>query len=223
MDINYKNPLFYTYECRKQFEIVDKVKINTLLTLETIKPVYECHIFSDGYIGLYNGNKYLKPTIATGKDNYINYNLATVHGNVKKVYMHRLVGLWKLEGYQDGYFVDHGDNDKSNNLISNLEWISHADNTRKAVKDNCGVGRPRVPVKPKVYKTKLEVSKSANNGKNGLTYDDVTSIFDMLEDGYSMTKIAKTLGVSQPAISQIKSGKRWKEHESSIKYREKVV
>lgn len=216
MVIDYRTPDFYMVKYRKQFEIIDKIKVNKIKTLNHVKDNYEAHLFSDGYVVLFNGKRYLKPIIAKGKDNYISYNVVTVDGKTFKLYMHRLVGLWLLDGYQDGYFVDHIDNDKSNNHISNLKWLSHKENTRKAVKDNRGVGRPKVANKPKkVYMTKLERSSTYSK----ITYDDVTKIFKMLDDGLSISKIAKVIGVSQPAISQIVKGKRWSDHPKSIEYR----
>ncbi|AIF43439.1 HNH endonuclease [Virgibacillus sp. SK37] len=201
---------------------MEKRKINTLPTLETAKDSYEIHLSEDGYTKVFNNKtgKYLKQTIGKGKDNYVVCSLVTVDGKSKKTYLHRLIGLAFIDGYKEGYFVDHGDNDKENNHISNLEWVSHKENTQRAVKNGCGVGRPK---KPKVYMTKLEISQSSNNGKKQLSYEDVTRIFALLDDDLSMTEIAKTIGVSQPAVSQIKSGKRWSEHPSSIEYRNQVI
>ncbi|WP_249870718.1 hypothetical protein [Oceanobacillus saliphilus] len=50
--MDYMNPEFYTYDYRKQFDVVDKVKINTMPTLEIVKDYYEVHMFSHKYIGL---------------------------------------------------------------------------------------------------------------------------------------------------------------------------
>lgn len=52
----------------------------------------------------------------------------------KKFFMHRLVGLLFVDGYKDGYVIDHIDGDKTNNNASNLEWVSRSENTRRAFK-----------------------------------------------------------------------------------------
>ncbi|MBD1222766.1 HNH endonuclease [Virgibacillus halodenitrificans] len=201
---------------------MEKRKINTLPTLETVKDCYEIHLSEDGYAKVFNNKtgKYLKQTIGKGKDNYVVCSLVTVDGKSKKTYLHRLIGLAFIDGYKEGYFVDHGDNDKENNHISNLEWVSHKENTQRAVKNGCGVGRPKVEKKPKIYRTKLERSVASSVG---LTYEDVTRIFKLLDDGYSQSKIARILNVKQPTINQIVNGKRWQEHPSVIEYRCKVA
>lgn len=223
--IDYTNPVFYTYDCRKQFEVVDKKPVNTLPTLDKVKPFYEVHIFNDGNIGLFNINssRYLKPNIKDKKDNYFIYGLRTIKNRQRQISMHRLIGLAFIDGYQNGYFVDHNDCDKQHCHISNLEWVSHKENTQRAVKNGLGVGRPRIEKKPKVYKSKLEISQGAKNGSNGLTFDKVESIFILAKRGLNRTQIAKEIGVSQPCISQILAGKRWSDHPASILYRSMVV
>lgn len=199
-----------------------KEQISELPTLEHIMDRYQVHLFDDGYSGVFNAKskKYLKPNVADGMHNYISYGLATKDGEVFKVYQHRAIGLAFLDGYEEGFHIDHIDNEKSNNHISNLQWLSQGDNTRKAVRDGRGIGRPKVEKEPKVYKTSLELSVNSRNASKQTTYDEVTYIFELLNDGYNITDIAKELGVSNACISYIKSGKRWKDHPASIEYRE---
>lgn len=52
-------------------------------------------------------------------------------GNVKNVYIHKLVAKYFVKG--NNYLtVNHIDGNKSNNHYSNLEWISAGDNVRHA-------------------------------------------------------------------------------------------
>lgn len=211
--ITYKNPKFYFGEYRNQFEIIDKIKINTLPTLENIKDYYELHMFSDGYIGCFNNirKQYIKPHIGDDRSPYFRYGLMTIDNKSKTTYMHRLVGLAFVDGWKIGKMIDHKDTDELNNLISNLEWVTGKENTQRAVKKGLGVGRPRV-FRIKKKKTRIQISESSSKGRNGLTFEQVGEIMSLFDSGMSVTSIAKEFGVTQPAISQILQGKRWKDH-----------
>lgn len=53
-------------------------------------------------------------------------------GKTSKTYLvARLVAMAWVEGYKEGLTVNHIDGDPSNNHISNLEWVTRGDNTRK--------------------------------------------------------------------------------------------
>lgn len=49
-------------------------------------------------------------------------------GVSKRIPVHRLVALEFVDGYKDGYEVNHIDCDRKNNYFKNLEWVSHVDN-----------------------------------------------------------------------------------------------
>lgn len=51
--------------------------------------------------------------------------------NKKRFFVHRLVAKSFVSGYFDGAVVDHIDRDKSNNLHSNLEWVSQRENATR--------------------------------------------------------------------------------------------
>lgn len=50
----------------------------------------------------------------------------------KSTTVHLLVAHAFLDGYFDGAFVNHIDGSKNNNVVSNLEWVTHAANMRHA-------------------------------------------------------------------------------------------
>jgi hypothetical protein len=131
--LNYKNPAFYCDEVRSQFEIIDKVKVITLPTLEEIREIYEVHSFSDGYIAVFNtkSNQYIKPRIGNKNSPYFRYGLVTNDNITLTVYMHRLVGLWMLDGWSEEKVIDHLDGDKFNNLKDNLDWTSQNENIQR--------------------------------------------------------------------------------------------
>lgn len=57
----------------------------------------------------------------------------TVNGKTVRKYIHRLVAKMFISNYNELPDVNHKDGDKSNNEISNLEWISKSDNTKHAI------------------------------------------------------------------------------------------
>ena len=46
------------------------------------------------------------------------------NGIGKPFYIHRLVGMMFVNGYKDGLQINHKDEDKTNNISSNLEWVT---------------------------------------------------------------------------------------------------
>lgn len=75
-------------------------------------------------------NKVIKPFCK--KDGYLKVQL---YKDGKRFYIcvHRLVALTYLEdSFEEGLEVNHKDANKLNNNVDNLEWITHAENTRLA-------------------------------------------------------------------------------------------
>ena len=50
----------------------------------------------------------------------------------KKMSVHRLVALYFVKGFVEGYEVNHIDCDKTNNHRSNLEWVTSKENKQHA-------------------------------------------------------------------------------------------
>lgn len=62
---------------------------------------------------------------------YQGYKRVTLVNNKKErktIHVHRLVAIAFVEGYSDGLEVNHIDENRHNNVSTNLEWISHAKN-----------------------------------------------------------------------------------------------
>lgn len=64
--------------------------------------------------------------------------------------IHRLVAEYFVDGYFDGAVVNHIDGDNRNNVASNLEWTTVADNVRKSY-ETSGVGATRNYLKWTLY------------------------------------------------------------------------
>lgn len=83
--------------------------------------------------------------------------------------------------------VNHIDEDKCNNVATNLVWCSRKENASHSVKRFRG----------------------SNSGTAKLTERDVLSILDDLNNGYSQAEIAVNYNVTNHTIHKIKSGKNW--------------
>jgi hypothetical protein len=51
----------------------------------------------------------------------------------KNVLVHRLVALAFVPGYFEGAVVRHKDNVKTNNMASNLEWVTNKEKTQRSI------------------------------------------------------------------------------------------
>ena len=113
-------------------------------------------------------------------------------GNPKLVKVHRLVAEAFLHNPENLPCVNHIDNDKTNNDMSNLEWCTYEHNTQHMLnqgRQNWAYG---------------ERSSSAK-----LTAEDVVLI-KKLSKHMRQVDIATMFGIRQQQVSRILTGKRWK-------------
>ena len=139
--------------------------------------------------GEYNGqyhtkkSQILKPTLSSG------YETVSLSG--KTFTVHSLVAKHFVEGYQEGFVVNHIDYNKTNNFYKNLEWITQKDN----IKHN---------------KTTLRGNFGERQKDVKLDIDKVIAIRKLLEEGtLSQNRIAKLFEVSPTTITDIKKGRKW--------------
>lgn len=84
-------------------------------------------VYSDGRIWSYKSKKWLKPQII--KDGYQQVCLVDNDGKKKLYLLHRVV--WEAvtgEQIPKGYEINHRSEVKTENMISNLELVSHKEN-----------------------------------------------------------------------------------------------
>ncbi len=84
---------------------------------------------SSGKVYAHNLGKYLSEY-----DNGLGYMAVKLRkdGKRKQHYVHRLVALAYLDNPENLSDVNHKDGDKSNNSVSNLEWVNRSENLKHA-------------------------------------------------------------------------------------------
>lgn len=107
----------------------------------------------------------------------------------KVFYIHRLVANAFIKNNNDLPTVNHIDGIKTNNIISNLEWMSFSDNNKHAHSTGLNI-----------------VKKGEEHHKSKLKKVDVMFIFN---SKLSLRVLAKKYNVSKTSIQDIKNGKNW--------------
>lgn len=112
-------------------------------------------------------------------------------GKSRTTRVHRLVAEAFLENPQGMEQVDHIDCDKSNNKVSNLEWVTARENTRRAFKNN------------------LVRRKGVNNSGAKLNDIKVLVIKTLMLSGWRNRDLMGYAGVKNNTLSTLRAGKSW--------------
>lgn len=105
--------------------------------------------------------------------------------------VHQLVATAFLGQRPAGLHVNHKDGVKTNNLASNLEYVTASENQRHA------------------YKSGLMSRKGESHNNAKLDDDKVREIFSRYAAGETQKSIGESMGVHQMAISLVLRRKRW--------------
>ncbi len=90
----------------------------------------------------------------------------------------RLVGFLFVDGYQDGYEINHKDFTRTNNYYKNLEWVTHQDNIAYTIANN--------------YDMFCSSRKSSKNGRAIYTQQQVDLMRKLHEeDGLTTMEVVK--------------------------------
>jgi hypothetical protein len=119
-----------------------------------------------------------------------------VKGQVSKRYVHRLVASAFIENPCGLPEVNHKDSNKSNNAVTNLEWISRQGNEDHKVKSGRSL-------------------RGDDSVHSKLTSKEVAEIRVALQSGESQKSIARRYSVAQTSICRINVGKSWVAHSTS--------
>lgn len=123
-------------------------------------------------------NKILRQSFGHNGYSLLSTKLHGRAGGSVCIRVHRLVAMTFIPNVDNQPCVNHLDGDKNNNTVDNLEWCSHAQNTKHAF--DLGLAKPRL--------TSLTCAQQ----------DIATGL--KLRDGLSNRKIAKVMGVGVGVI-----------------------
>lgn len=149
------NPqLEMSLEARVPDEVdLQKYEVRSKSEFKNLKDLKD-QAFDGRYVCDRNGKVYLIKAIMVNKlvlkemkpfltrDGYLEYVLTTKHGMKKHIQGQRIVAGLYLKSTGNKIYVNHKDLDRTNNKVTNLEWISQSDNLKHSYANN--PNRPRV-------------------------------------------------------------------------------
>lgn len=155
-----------------------------------MKKIYE-NYYIDLNGNVYNKhNKILKP-VDNGKG-YLRVNLTLSDGTVICKAIHRLLAEAYIDNPNNLPEVNHIDCIRQNNLISNLEWCTHAYNIKYS------------------YECDNRTASGESNANCKTNEDIVRLICEHLQSGLKPSKI-RDLGFDYALIRTIKAKRNWKQ------------
>lgn len=159
---------------------------------------------ADGHIVNTNYRNSGKPRLVaevTGSHGYLQCHLSDGEYRTS-VSVHRVICLALLGSPPPGsiHEVNHINGVKSDNRISNLEWLTVSDNCKHALSTGLRDIAPHIRM------------GGAESAASRLTDADVFEIFRLASEGMSSSKIAVFFGVSRSNISMILRGDTWRDH-----------
>ncbi len=108
----------------------------------------------------------------------------------KKVLVHRLVAQEFIPNPNNKPCVNHKDGNKQNNVVENLEWTSHRENTLHAIK----IGL-------------IVFKQGMKNANTKITEEDIRNIRIKREEGWEVREIAKSHNLSDNHVRSILKGR----------------
>ena len=170
------------------------------MTIELWKPIYllegmsevnPCYLISNyGRVKGVSGIT-IKPVLSVGylRTNLTRKDRSGYANRTKTVLIHRLVALAFVEGYEPNLVVNHIDENKLNNMYSNLEWITVKQNNihgtvRERIRESSTGGKK--PVRTIDVKTGkvLEFESMTKAEKEGFLHKSVWRACHGITNGY---------------------------------------
>ena len=152
-------------------------------------------------------NKYIKPI--PDKNGYLRVNIYVG----KKMYtkrVHRLVAIAFIENPLNLPVVNHIDCDISNNIVSNLEWVTIQYNTEHAKMNGLIKGAKHPNPKKGEFHHNASIKES-----------EAMNIINLLLDGYSVNEISSHMEISNSIVYDILYKKSWRHLTKDITFPER--
>lgn len=125
-------------------------------------------------------------------DGYYRVNLHRGNGTpIGRLRVHQLVAVAFIGPVPDGHEVNHIDLDRSNNVVTNLEYLTHLGNVHHAIQNGRGTNGER-------------------NGMTTLRECDVRAIRVMRRLGAPLVEVANIYGISVQSVCDISKRRSWK-------------
>jgi len=156
-------------------------------------------ITQDGEIFSYISNRWLKQSIS-----HYGYKFVNLRGQPTLV--HRLVALSFIPNPENKPFVNHKNGIKTDNCVSNLEWVTNEENMKHAWKSGL-------------------MKSGVHHGQSKFTEEQVHSICQMLSGGYSAQYISDNIGftVSRARVLDIRARRTWKPIGAQYTWKERAT
>jgi len=140
-------------------------------------------------------SKILKPVVLS--NGYLQVQLCK-NGKKFQKRIHRLLSEAFVPNPDNKPCVNHIDNNRQNNSVENLEWVTPAENSQHAVQQN------------RMSRTHQIGSKGSKNPRSKLNEHMVVIIRKLIEEKeLTQTQIGSIFNVSHKPISYIKHNKSW--------------
>ena len=125
----------------------------------------------------------------------VGYKHVTLYGKYglrQSKSIHRMVAEAFLPNPENKPCVNHKDGDKMNNHVSNLEWVTHKENTRHAMASGA------------------MNNHGENHSRSKLKKDQVLEIRRRLKEGEHPPTLSQEFGVTKSTIASIGKRRTWK-------------
>lgn len=132
-------------------------------------------------------NTYVKPYISQAGYALVAKRITKGSRSLHRAMMEAFFGL-----IPENLVVNHKDGNKLNNILSNLEIVTHAYNTQHAYATGLAHGR-----------------RGEDHHSNKVTEEDVLSMYAMFEMGLNNDYVAEKFNLHSRYVSLVRHGKRW--------------
>lgn len=152
---------------------------------ETVKGYF---VDSEGKVFSKNGKE---KKAFVGDRGYVNVILWE-NNRPKTFLVHRLIAKAFIPNPENKPCVNHIDGNKTNNTLSNLEWVTYSENTLHALE------------------TKLKIPELGENVHNAkITNEQAREICELMQAGYRDIEICEKLDVRKNIVGNIRKGVSW--------------